>query len=567
MAIKLKRGLEATIPTLEVGEPGFTTDSKKLFVGSDTGNIEIGGNGGGGGNVSEDDINDTVKDAIVNNDRELRDTVKNVVNEVGTTNTWQTDANVDSKITAHDEDPNAHSSLITMVSTAIGNLESDVGGIAEQVVLMLNNGVYTSLSPGYLQVLNSDYATNIGSDGASYDYADLQAFLNNVYTKSETYNRSETYSRAQVNSLVAGGEGGSIEIEALTLVETTWSTLKDKRDAGELAPGAQYRITDYVTTTAQVDTQSAGHQFDIIVTADDVNKLNENARACLHGGDTYFADSKLEAWQLKYCLDNDTSRFSWAKSANGKGVIYKMIDEFNNDVPYDFKNIQFTKEGVWRYTFGDDLVGTSHSNKISEYIYINKATLNANTFGANCYNNTFGNGCYNNTFSSNCYSNIFGDGCYDNDFGTNCYSNTFGYRCYSNLLHTNNYLYTLGNGCGSNIFGGYSYNNTFGNACTSNYLGNYSKFNTFGDDCRDLQISRHNSPGMAYIHVENGTKGVSNQNRFDVYDPDILDKNCQVTIKKSTSGKYLMLWATDAGTMTGKIKDDNTISTTWEDIV
>ena len=42
MEIKLKRGLEATIPTLQEGEPGFTTDSKKLFVGSDAGNIEIG---------------------------------------------------------------------------------------------------------------------------------------------------------------------------------------------------------------------------------------------------------------------------------------------------------------------------------------------------------------------------------------------------------------------------------------------------------------------------------------------------------------------------------------------
>ena len=52
-------------------------------------------------------------------------------------------------------------------------------------------------------------------------------------------------------------------------------------------------------------TQSAGHRFDVIVTADDVNKLNENARACLHEGDTYFANSKLESWQLKYCLDND----------------------------------------------------------------------------------------------------------------------------------------------------------------------------------------------------------------------------------------------------------------------
>lgn len=40
--IKIKRGLEAALPTLQEGEPGFTTDSKKLFIGSNAGNIEIG---------------------------------------------------------------------------------------------------------------------------------------------------------------------------------------------------------------------------------------------------------------------------------------------------------------------------------------------------------------------------------------------------------------------------------------------------------------------------------------------------------------------------------------------
>jgi hypothetical protein len=46
---------------------------------------------------------------------------------------------------------------------------------------------------------------------------------------------------------------------------------------------------------------------------------------------------------LKYCLDNDTTRFEWADANNGKGVIYWMRDEFGNEAPYDFKNIQFTK--------------------------------------------------------------------------------------------------------------------------------------------------------------------------------------------------------------------------------
>lgn len=41
--VQLKRGIESSIPTLDVGEAGFTTDSHKLFIGTiSSGNIEIG---------------------------------------------------------------------------------------------------------------------------------------------------------------------------------------------------------------------------------------------------------------------------------------------------------------------------------------------------------------------------------------------------------------------------------------------------------------------------------------------------------------------------------------------
>lgn len=40
--IKIKRGLKANIPALEVGEPGFCTDTKELFVGSADGNKLVG---------------------------------------------------------------------------------------------------------------------------------------------------------------------------------------------------------------------------------------------------------------------------------------------------------------------------------------------------------------------------------------------------------------------------------------------------------------------------------------------------------------------------------------------
>lgn len=129
------------------------------------------------------------------------------------------------------------------------------------------------------------------------------------------------------------------------MISVTWSELKEMRDNATLKPGQQYRIIDYVTTTVQEKTHSAGHPFGVIVTADSESTLNEEARACIHEGDTYFSDAgaKLEAWKIWYCLDNDTERFAWADAENGKGVIYRMIDEWNNDCPYDFKNIQFAR--------------------------------------------------------------------------------------------------------------------------------------------------------------------------------------------------------------------------------
>lgn len=130
------------------------------------------------------------------------------------------------------------------------------------------------------------------------------------------------------------------------LQPVTYAELKSLRDNGQLVAGKQYRITDYVTTTSQVNTRSAGHQFDIIVTADSERVLNENARAIQHEGDEYFANSNLNAWDLKYSLDNDKVRFLWA-SDDGKGVIYYMRDEADNECYYDFKNIQFVRTADW----------------------------------------------------------------------------------------------------------------------------------------------------------------------------------------------------------------------------
>ena len=39
--IKLKRGRHENLPTLAIGEPAFTTDTKELYIGTATGNVKI----------------------------------------------------------------------------------------------------------------------------------------------------------------------------------------------------------------------------------------------------------------------------------------------------------------------------------------------------------------------------------------------------------------------------------------------------------------------------------------------------------------------------------------------
>ena len=96
--------------------------------------------------------------------------------------------------------------------------------------------------------------------------------------------------------------------------KVTYAYLKEIAENGNLIPGQLYRIVDYVTTVngaTITNARSAGHPFDILVRADSANTLNEQAWAVRHEGDTYFKDVRLEAWQLKYRLDN----VQWSKQA------------------------------------------------------------------------------------------------------------------------------------------------------------------------------------------------------------------------------------------------------------
>lgn len=235
-------------------------------------------------------------------------------------------------------------------------------------------------------------------------------FLKQRKIKREDYDNLEPEIRDDSNTewIIEDLDGslsisfGSTSIKVVTNVKNVlWSDLVELRDKSTLESGTYYRIIDYETKTTQEMTTSAGHLFDIITLAIDCNKLSEQAFAAESARDEegYFSNSNLNAWQVWYSLDNDVARFSWADIEEGKGVIYRLIDEFNNDLPYDFKNIKHIVEEVdgtfEYYTFKytetiDGSLSYAKENKVYKplkSIGIPKLILNSNTFikiGNNC---------------------------------------------------------------------------------------------------------------------------------------------------------------------------------------
>jgi hypothetical protein len=144
--------------------------------------------------------------------------------------------------------------------------------------------------------------------------------------------------------------------------EITYEELVNLRNTNKLIPGAKYRMIDFDTydggkvevascsgISDLSEFKSAYHHFDLLLTALSTNELDSNVKALHSVRDTegYFSNQDLSKWELKYDLDNDKSKYSWAvneeNGKKGKGVIYYMKDEYNNEVPYDFKNIMFRR--------------------------------------------------------------------------------------------------------------------------------------------------------------------------------------------------------------------------------
>ena len=316
--------------------------------------------------------------------------------------------------------------------------------------------------------------------------------------------------------------------------DVTYAELVELRDNAKLIAGRLYRITDYVTKvySASGFERSAEHPFDIIVRALSENTLAEEAYVAPRKGDEYFANANLNAWKVWYCLDNDVTKYTWADVTNGKGVIYRMIDEWQNDMPYDFKNVQYkrfmvsdhsnngelaTLEGrylawgletdaprdlsvdytdfEWRYTFGVEAnAEVDYSLNKQPVPYTEDMMYWKQSNKLCCAKNRCGNYCvlvcvdenFHKSFSLN---DVVMMASMTEDIYGECLENTLGENNYHITLHSNPEGIHLGNSSSANIIGGYGI--TFGNGCSDMTFGNNNHDMTFGNDCRRLTFGNY----------------------------------------------------------------------------
>lgn len=284
------------------------------------------------------------------------------------------------------------------------------------------------------------------------------------------------------------------------------------RDKGKLIPGRKYRIIDYESVFDSSSTfgnryvTSAGHSFDLIVTAISENELDSEASAAtsIRDIDGYFSSCDLSKWKISYTIDNSIGAIS--VFGRQPGFTYSRNNYINsgsagitsnNVTYYEFTNID---TGTSYYltnpdpTLSDKSVyrksGTSSFTKVSTFT---KGWSACRTGTGIIYRmeDEYGNVCpydfknalyysqggvdYRYTFSAS--TNLHGGKPVDFSLDGSSYGNVINPNLDSANKYKLNNIILLGR-CSCNTFGIDSYSITLQD----------SKYNVFGDRCQNVSF-------------------------------------------------------------------------------
>lgn len=442
-----------------------------------------------------------------------------------------------------------------------GNVSNGDCGHAEGRGTVVNN--FAEHAEGKYNVSNPN---TISSVGIGYDYDDRR-------------NAIEVTNNGEVFIYGVGGYDGTSQDGAKSIAEvlgnaagsyisTTYSDFVAKVNNSELIAGCLYRITDYETIIENSSRlTSAGHPFDIVVLAISNNSYSEECWAAQskREGGNYFDNCNLSRWKVWWT--HNPNKYIWMQNTrNHKGVIYRMIDEFNNDLPYDFKNtlingeytlslktydgcsdmsVNTDSDYVYRaydvYPMYNITIKACFDSNEEAYVFPNNIVRNYDMGGIN--EGTFYGGyvCNNIFMDSGCMRNTIED-CENVKFGVNCSDNK--------ILGANDSLgpghdISLGNQCNNNSIGtgaensgGYMVYITLKDGCSGNviydsvryiHLDNYCSRNTIDPECEyiDMYHSSFNtiSSGGQHFYIRDCTNMITQEWTTWIHYEGVLNNN------------------------------------------
>lgn len=325
-------------------------------------------------------------------------------------------------------------------------------------------------------------------------------------------------------------------------ISITHSDLMTKVTGKTLVPGQQYMITDYIAYTSQTGTtynSLSSTKFNLIVTAVSTSKLSEHAKAVAKS-DTDTTAANYHLWEIWYDIKNDTNKYTWIVDNGGndspKGVIYRMIDEYGNDLPYDFKNIKFylyTASGFTVTTNSTYLqnAGITYNNTYKFYGAMT-TKYNASFYFIPATETTFVISQYNSSAITSWTRSSKSKECYTFDYSSADASlsgrvknvrmkptyDVSGVKQQLNynvfLVCSSCYNVELSQYCWENVFYGNVYNITLGASCFRNRLFECNTVN-LGDKCSN------NTIGTLYILTYNETTGEYTSHNTQIYTSNI----------------------------------------------
>jgi hypothetical protein len=288
--IQIRRGLKTNLPTLSVGELGFCTDTKELFIGTNESTNKLIGGGG----------------IIKVTHAELR-----TIRDAGELVPGQQYQITDYEFTTSQEDTSAANHPFDIIVTADSSYTLSENAKATE---RANNNPKVTVRVG--NYMDNDYTT----DNAYVD-SNLVPF-----TEANLHNINITVDGIQA---VKGG---------IPLNGYTWKNTAHY--------GSYYLGGDEIHHTGYMHffyISGMDYPINYVWAEEQFRRMDDTSVYVTISLGTYYSKSNLNAWELKYSLDNNDTRFLWADTTNGKGVIYYLKDDFGNECPYDFKNALFKR--------------------------------------------------------------------------------------------------------------------------------------------------------------------------------------------------------------------------------